>query len=168
MPSFSVYGIEHDQRPSMRTTIRSFALATAVLLGLAATAQTTVTITGTVSPCVGLSYTVYIMSNTAPVLMDSVQTGPGCAFSYTFNPIETQGTVTVSTSCDGGLTFVSATGSWNPFFPVVNIDLACNGGSGPLNDECYNASYIVPSASCNPIAGTLVDATESFSPNECA
>lgn len=152
----------------MRTTLRSFALTTAVVFGLAATAQNIVTITGTVSPCQGTIYPVYIFTNTVPAIEDSVWTGSNCVYSYTFNPIETQGTVTVTTTCDGGITWITATGSWNPFLGTVVLDLACNGGSGVVNDECYNASYIVPSASCTPTAGTLMDATESFPPNECA
>lgn len=152
----------------MRTILRSLALTTAVVFGMAAAAQNVVTITGYVTPCGGVIYPVHIVTNTVPPIDTTIYTSSNCWYSLTINPVETNGTVAVSTSCDGGITWVNATGTWSPFFPVVNIDLACNGGSGVVNDECYNASYIVPGASCTPMAGTLVDATESFPPNECA
>ncbi|HMC96265.1 MAG TPA: hypothetical protein VKG92_01300, partial [Flavobacteriales bacterium] len=113
----------------MRPTFRSLAFGLATLLGAGAMAQNMVTITGTVQPCNGISYPVQIQTNTVPPIDTVVYSGPNCDYSFTFYPVQTQGTVTVTTTCDGGITFTSGTGSFTPLLGVVVIDLACGGGT---------------------------------------
>ncbi len=112
----------------MRSTLRALGLAAALFTGSFAIAQNVVTITGTVSPCMGVIYPVHIVTNSVPPIDTTVYTGANCQYSFTFFPVETQGTFVVETSCDGGATWSSATGSWNPFFPQVVVDLSCTGG----------------------------------------
>lgn len=127
---------------TMRTLLRSIAFALAAYFGSESVAQG-VTISGTVTPCVGVSYPVVFVQNTVPPVVDTVWTGPNCAYSYTFFPTDTSGTVFVSTSCDGGITWVTATGSWNPFFPNIFLNLSCT--SGPcLLESSINALNSTP------------------------
>lgn len=113
----------------MIRTFRSLAFALASVLAVGAMAQNVVTITGTVSPCAGFVYTVHLQANSVPPLDTMVTTGPDCVYSFTYYPVQTQGVATASVSCDGGITWVSGTGAWNPFFGVVTIDLACGNGT---------------------------------------
>lgn len=126
----------------MRSSIRSLVVITAIALGVVTSAQTVVNVIGTVSPCVGLSYPVHIVSNSVPPIDTTVYTGAGCQYSFTFFPVETTGGVVVSTTCDGGVTWVSNSGNWNPFLATVILDLACNGG-GSCN-ACFTVGSSQP------------------------
>lgn len=152
----------------MRTLIRSLALYIAIFLGMAATAQNAVTVTGVVSPCIGLSYPVRFTTNTVPAIDTTIYTGANCAYSFTFFPVETSGTFGVETSCDGGVTWNAVTGSWNMPFETIALDLSCNGASGPMNDECFNGTLITADSSCVSISGNLANATETLPPINCA
>lgn len=124
----------------MKNTFRHLSLATALTLGSMATAQMVVTITGTVTPCMGVIYPVHIVTNSIPSIDTTVYTGANCEYSFTFFPVATQGTFVVETSCDGGTTWSSGTGAWNPFFPVVVMDLSCSGGPCILDAFGYLTS----------------------------
>ena len=112
----------------MKTLLRSLAFTLVTGLGTLVLAQNTVTITGTVTPCIGVVYPVHIVTNTVPPIDTTVYTGANCQYSFTFNPVETQGSFSISTSCDGGTTWSTATGSWIPFFPIVTMNLSCTAG----------------------------------------
>ena len=152
----------------MRTPLRSLALYIAVVLGMAANAQNTVTVTGAVSPCIGVSYPVRLTTNTAPPIDTTIYTGANCVYSFTFFPVEPSGTFGVQTSCDGGVTWNDVTGAWNMDLDTVMLDLSCNGGSGPINDECFNGTLITLDTSCVSVSGNLANATETLPPINCA
>lgn len=127
---------------SMNSTPRNLITAFALLLGFTAASQNVVTITGTVMPCAGVVYPVHIVTNSVPPIDTTVYTGANCQYSFTFFPVATQGVVTVSTSCDGGATWNSVTGSWNPFLGTVILNLSCN-SIAPCN-ACYTITQTQP------------------------
>ncbi len=139
---YAVEGEPSFKIDPMKTMIRSLAFTLVGALGTAAIAQNVVTVTGTVSPCVGMSYPVHITTNTVPAIDTTVYTGANCMYSFTFYPIETQGTVGVETSCDGGVTWNAVVGSWNPFLGTVVLNLSCNGV--PSCNACFSVSSTQP------------------------
>lgn len=152
----------------MRTLTRSLLLTSCLTSGLFASAQTVVNISGTVTPCGGATYPVHIQSNTVPPLDTTIYTGSNCAYAFTFFPVETQGTVTISTSCDGGISWTMAVGAWQPFLGDINVNLTCDTSAPPANDGCQAGTLIPVGATCNPIPGTFANATQTFPAINCA
>ncbi len=152
----------------MRTLTRSLLLTSCLTSGLFASAQTVVNISGTVTPCGGATYPVHIQSNTVPPLDTTIYTGSNCAYAFTFFPVETQGTVTISTSCDGGISWTMAVGAWQPFLGDINVNLTCDTSAPPANDGCQAGTLIPVGTTCNPIPGTFANATQTFPAINCA
>jgi hypothetical protein len=148
----------------MTNLFRSTSAIVMITFGLSALAQNAVTVQGSVTPCMGLVYPVRITTNTVPPIDTTIYTGPGCTFSFTFFPLETQGTVGVETSCDGGLTWNAVTGSWDPLVSTVVLNLACDAPEPPPNDECSNSIVAVPWADCTSLSGSLAGATQGSMP----
>ncbi|MEO8590453.1 MAG: T9SS type A sorting domain-containing protein [Flavobacteriales bacterium] len=116
----------------MLPTFRSLAFGLAALFSAGAIAQNIVIVSGTVQPCNGVSYPVQIQLTTPPpvvVLIDTVvYTGANCSYSCTLYPSQGQGLVSVSTTCDGGITYMTDSMGFSPFFNTVVLNLTCGGG----------------------------------------
>jgi hypothetical protein len=105
------------------------------LSGAAAMAQNSVTVMGSVTPCSGTSYPVWIFSDpgTTPAVDTVINTTVNCTYSYTFFPNNTSGGIAVLLSCDGGSTWESSdsatyTINTDPVDTLV-MDLGCGGGT---------------------------------------
>ncbi len=147
---------------TMRTSFRNLTLAITTTFGLAATAQSVITVSGTVSPCVGLSYPVHIVVNNNPPIDTVVTTGAGCTYSFTFTANGPQGTGLVQTSCDGGVTWSGLNFSWTPFINIVTVDLACN-STGSCN-ACFTTAssqpWVIEYTNCT--SGSVLPVTYSW------
>ncbi len=113
----------------MRPTSRSLAFALAALFSVGAIAQNIVTVMGSVQPCNGVSYPVHIWEpQSEPPLDTVVYTGPNCEYSFTYYPVFSSGVVWVSTTCDGGITYMTDSVMYAPLLQTYVINLACGGG----------------------------------------
>lgn len=114
----------------MRKLLRTFTVACATSLGIAALAQNAVTVIGDVMPCNGTPYPVWIFSDpgTVPVVDTVINTTANCSYAFTFYPVTSTGGIAVKTSCDGGLT-------WG-----VEDSVAYDLGSGNLDSLLVNLS----------------------------
>lgn len=63
---------------------------------------------------------------------------------------------------DGGLNTAA-----NLDFNICAFDVNSGGSTGPVNNECDNATVIFAGASCQPFVGTLAEATASLPLTEC-
>ncbi len=115
----------------MRSSFRSLCLGLLMFCGAAAMAQNTVTVEGSVTPCNGTGYLIYIFSDpsTTPVIDTVINTTPSCTYSFTFHPINSSDGIWVLLSCDGGITYAdqdSTVFNANPIDSVV-VNLSCGG-----------------------------------------
>ena len=153
-------------RNSSFDLLMAFSICFGALLPRQASAQFQVTVAGSVAPCMGMAYPVHIQSSSGALLDTTIYTDVNCQYNFVFGT-DPQGTVTVETTCDGGITWVSASGTWAPFFNYVFIPLYCNGGTGPSNDECGMWASISAGTACVPTSGDLAGATQSLDPINC-
>ncbi len=74
-------------------------------------AQNSVTVMGSVTPCSGTSYPVWIFSDpgTTPAVDTVINSTVNCTYSYTFHPTNASGGLSVLLSCDGGTTWAWGT-----------------------------------------------------------
>lgn len=123
---------------TMQGPLRSFLLAGATLLALAAFCQTPpypVTITGQVPGCTpGSSLNIGTLFGTEPSLNIDVPLDPGtCGFSVTMQMDSTAGWFLVSTPCQGAMLSDTLHYTVNSFFPdstVISVVLNCGGSGG--------------------------------------
>ena len=153
----------------MRPIFRSLTLGLAALFGAGAFAQNIVIVMGSVQPCNGVSYPVHIWEpQSEPPLDTVVYTGPNCDYSFTYYPVFSSGVVWVSTTCDGGISYVTDSVMYAPLLQTYVINLACGGGGtfdcmGILNgpnvagtpcDDGIPATDAFWNANCECVANT--------------
>jgi PKD repeat protein len=98
-------------------------------------AQNSVTVMGSVTPCSGVSYPVWIFSGpgTTPAVDTVINTTVNCTYSYTFFPNNTSGGITVLLSCDGGITWAISDSAIYTIDPNLVDTLVMNLGCGVPN-----------------------------------
>jgi len=84
-------------------------------------AQNSITVMGSVTPCNGVSYPLWIVGepDITPAIDTVIYTTVNCTYSYTFHPINDWGGIAVRLSCDNGLTWGAADSA---FYTVNTYD----------------------------------------------